>query len=187
MVLTLNNNSCLEQWKRLLQLLFTCRQAVKERSSFFLELLKVLRMQLSHCADMDTSLFDMNEIGGGFLKPLFTRFRRSLDEFDGKWKSDLVDELEDLQDYLHKAFGWELDGSYVKRGLLELEDGERVEMDVNGADEDDELGDYAPTLVELTPEQLQLMSGSDVGRTDTAGGPEESEEEADLSDMDTRY
>jgi A1 cistron-splicing factor AAR2 len=111
------------------------------------------------------------------------RFRKSLDDFNGKWKADLVDELEDLQEYLEKAFGWEMDGSYVKRGLLELEDGERVEMDVNGADEDDELGDYAPTVVELTPEQLKLMGGSDVGHTDE----EESEEEADLDDMDTRY
>lgn len=114
------------------------------------------------------------------------RFRKSLDDFDGKWKSGLVDELEDLQEYLQKAFGWDFDGSYVKRGLLELEDGERVEMDVNGADEDDERGDYAPTVVELTPEQLKLMGGSGMGYTnDTIG--EESEEEADLDDMDTRY
>jgi A1 cistron-splicing factor AAR2 len=183
MVLTLNNNSCLEQWKRILQLLFTCRQAIQDRSSFFLELLKVLRTQLGHCADTDAGLFDMNEVGGGFLRPLFTRFRKSLDDFDGKWKSDLVDELEDLQDYLQTSFGWELDNSYVKRGLLELEDGERVEMDVNGADEDDELGDYAPMVVELTPEQLKLMGASDVGQT--IG--EDSEEEADLDDMDTRY
>jgi A1 cistron-splicing factor AAR2 len=180
MVLTLNNNSCLEQWKRILQLLFTCRQAIQDRSSFFLELLKVLRTQLAHCADTDAGLFDMNEVGGGFLRPLFTRFRKSLDDFDGKWKSNLVDELEDLQDYLGNTFGWELDNSYLKRGLLELEDGERVEMDVNGADEDDELGDYAPMVVELTPAQLKLMSGG-------AMIGEESEEEADLDDMDTRY
>jgi A1 cistron-splicing factor AAR2 len=188
MVLTLNNNSCLEQWKRILQLLFTCQQAIKERSSFFLELLKVLRMQLGHCADTEAGLFDLNEVGGGFLRPLFTQFRGSLDEFDGKWKSDLVDELEDLQDYLHKAFGWELDGTYLKRGLLELEDGERVEMDMNGADAEDELGDYAPMVVELTPEQLKLMDRSDIGHAkDAVGGTEESEEEADLDDMDTRY
>jgi A1 cistron-splicing factor AAR2 len=188
MVLTLNNNSCLEQWKRLLQLVFTCQQAVKERSNFFLELLKVLRMQLGHCADVETGLFDLNEVGGGFLRPLFARFRRALDEFDGKWKSDLVDELEELQDKLQKQFGWELNDSYVKRGLLELEDGERVEMDVNGADEDDELGDYAPVVVELTPEQLKLLKGTDIGHTkDAIGGTAGSEEEADLDDMDTRY
>jgi A1 cistron-splicing factor AAR2 len=181
MVLTLNNNSCLEQWKRLLGLLLTCRQAVRDRAQFFLEFLKVLRMQLSHCADIEASLFDLNEPGGGSLKPLLRRFRKSLDEFDGKWKSDMVDEFDELQDFLQKEFGWDLDDSYVKRGMLELEDGERVEMDMNGADEDDESGEYAPTVVELTPEQINELNGTSVGSAD------ESEEEADLDDMDTRY
>ncbi|KAH8732148.1 A1 cistron-splicing factor [Phaeosphaeriaceae sp. PMI808] len=184
MVLTLNNNSCLEQWKRLLQLLLTCKQAIKDRPSFFLELMTILCIQLSHCADTEAGLFDLNEMGGGFLRPLLTRFRKSLDEFDGKWKSDLVDELEDLQDYLTKAFGWQVDGNYVKRGLLELEDGERVEMDVNGADEDDELGDYAPVVVELTPAQHKLMNGV---KEVAIGQAEDSEEEAELDDMDIRY
>ncbi|KAF2687168.1 hypothetical protein K458DRAFT_186864 [Lentithecium fluviatile CBS 122367] len=181
MVLTLNNNSCLEQWKRLLGLLLTCRQAVKERSYLFLEFLSVLRLQLSHCGDMEAGLFDLNEQGGGFLKPLLRRFRKSLDEFDGKWKSDMVDEFDELQDFLQKEFGWELDDSYVKRGMLDLEDGERVEMDTNGADEDDETGEYAPTVVELTPEQMKGLNGTDVGSND------DSEDDADLDEMDTRY
>ncbi|KAL1594105.1 hypothetical protein SLS59_008939 [Nothophoma quercina] len=184
MVLTLNNNSCLEQWKRILTLLFTCSTAIKERSHLFLELLRTLRVQLSHCVDMD-GFFDMNEVGGGFLRPLFKRFRRSLDDFDGKWKSDMVDELDELEDYLQKQFGWERGDSFVKRGMLDLEDGERVEMDVNDADEDDESGDYAPTIVELTPAQLNELNGGDVGyKKDVA---EDSEEEADLDDMDERY
>ncbi|KAH6616677.1 A1 cistron-splicing factor [Boeremia exigua] len=184
MVLTLNNNSCLEQWKRILALLFTCRQAIKERSQLFLELLQTLRFQLNHCADMD-GFFDMNEAGGGFLHPLLKKFRSNLDEFDGKWKSDMMDELDELEDHLQKQFGWERGDSFVKRGMLDLEDGERVEMDVNDADEDDESGDYAPTVVELTPAQLKELNGGDVGyKTNKA---EESEEEADLDDMDERY
>ena len=184
MVLTLNNNSCLEQWKRILTLLFTCRQAIKERSHLFLELLRTLRIQLSHCVDMD-GFFDMNEVDGGFLRPLFKKFRRNLDDFDGKWKSDMVDELDELEDYLQKQFGWERGDSFVKRGMLDLEDGERVEMDVNDADEDDESGDYAPTIVELTPAQLNELNGGDVGYK--KGVAEDSEEEADLDDMDERY
>lgn len=189
MVLTLNNNSCLEQWKRLLQLIFTCRQAIKERSHLFVELLRTLRIQLAHCADVEGELFDLRENGGGFLKPLFTRFRNNLDDFDGKWKADLVDELEDLQNFLKKEFGWELDGSYVKRGMLELEDGEQVEMDVNDADEDDERGEYAPTVVDLTPAQWKELNESDVGHTKSSTGntEHESEEEADLEEMDTRF
>ena len=184
MILTLNNNSCLEQWKRMLALLFTCRKAIQERSSLFLELLRTLRLQLSHCTDMD-GFFDMGEAGGGFLKPLLKKFRTNLEDFDGKWKSDMMDELDELEDYLHKEFGWERGDSFVTRGMLELEDGERVEMDTNDADEDDESGDYAPTVVELTPAQLKELNGSEVGPT--GGAPDDSDEEADLDDMDERY
>jgi A1 cistron-splicing factor AAR2 len=102
----------------------------------------------------------------------------------GKWKSDIVDELDDLQEYLQREYNWQLDDAVVKRGMLELEDGERVEMDLNGADEDDESGEYAPTVVALTPAQLQDMEGSDAGEK---RGAEESEEEADVEDMDMRY
>lgn len=183
MVLTLNNNSCLEQWKRLLRLLLTCRSAVKDRFHLFLELLKTLRLQLSHCADMEAAIFDLNDQGGGFLGPLLRKFRKGLDEFDGKRKADMVDEFDELQDFLQKEFGWQVDDSYVKRGMLDLEDGERVEMDMNGADEDDECGDFAPTIVELTPAQLETLNCGDAqGRLQ-----DESEEEADLDDMDTRY
>jgi A1 cistron-splicing factor AAR2 len=183
MVLTLNNNSCLEQWKRILSLLFTCQQAVKERSQLFLELLRTLRVQLSHCVDMD-GFFDMNEVDGGFLRPLLRRFRKNLDDFDGKWKSDMMDELDELEDYLQKQFGWERGDSFVKRGMLDLEDGERVEMDVNDASEDEESGDYAPTVVELTPAQLKELNGGDA---DSEKNTADSEEEADLDDMDERY
>ncbi|KAJ4382047.1 hypothetical protein N0V86_002375 [Didymella sp. IMI 355093] len=183
MVLTLNNNSCLEQWKRILSLLFTCQQAIKERSQLFIELLRTLRIQLTHCVDMD-GFFDMNEVGGGFLRPLFKRFRKNLDDFDGRWKSDMMDELDELEDYLQKQFGWERGDSFVKRGMLDLEDGERVEMDVNDASEDEESGDYAPTVVELTPAQLEELNGGGAGSERNTA---DSEEEADLDDMDERY
>ncbi|KAF2190914.1 hypothetical protein K469DRAFT_696687 [Zopfia rhizophila CBS 207.26] len=186
MVLTLNNNSCLEQWKRLLGLLFTCRQALKERTRFFHELLKTLRLQLSHCADMEGGLFDMNEYGGGFLKPLLKKFRKGLDGFNGRWIADIIDELDDLQDYVRQEFGWELDDFFVKRGMLELEDGEQVEMEVNGIDEDEETGEYAPTIVELTPAQMKELERSDVSYARHDQQSEE-EDDADLEDMDTRF
>jgi A1 cistron-splicing factor AAR2 len=188
MVLTLNNNSCLEQWKRLLTVLFTCRQAIKERAHLFVQVLETLKVQLGHCADMEAGMFDMNEHGGGFLKPLLRRFRKALDDFDGKWKADLVDEFDELQEFLQQEFGWELDDSFVKRGMLELEDGEQVEMDVNDADEDDETGEYAPIVVDLTPSQLKALDGMPEADGDSAkDSDEDSEEDADLEDMDRRY
>jgi A1 cistron-splicing factor AAR2 len=185
MVLTLNNNSCLEQWRRLLSLLFTCRQAVKDRTHLFIEALQLLRLQLNHCADMEAGMFDLNEQGGGFLNPLLRKFRKMLDEVEGEWKKRVVNEFEELGDFVKKEFGWELDDSFVKRGMLELEDGERVEMDVNGADEDDETGEFAPTIVDLTPDQMKELA-RDKPRNQAAEEEEDEEEEA-LEDMDTRF
>jgi A1 cistron-splicing factor AAR2 len=183
MVLTLNNNSCLEQWKRLLTLLFTCRQAVEQRTHLYIELLKTLRLQLSHCGDMEAGMFDLNDQGGGFLKPLLRKFRKVLDDSEGEWRVRVVEEFDELQDFLKDVFGWELGDSFVKRGMLELEDGERVEMEVNGVDEEDETGEFAPTIVDLTPDQMRELYKSGPG----SDQEEEVEEEMDLEGMDARY
>ncbi|PVH91925.1 hypothetical protein DM02DRAFT_620231 [Periconia macrospinosa] len=189
MVLTLNNNSCLEQWKRLLTLLLTCRQAIKERYNLYIEVLRTLRMQLNHCGDMEGSMFDMNEHGGGFLKPLLQKFGKGLDELEFRRKPDMVAEFEEVQELVRKEFGWDLDDSrYVKRGMIDLEDGERVEMDMNGADEDDESGEYAPVVVELTRAQLkELKVDSDVAEDSAAAMAESSQDEDDVDQMDMRY
>ncbi|KAF2745092.1 hypothetical protein M011DRAFT_460295 [Sporormia fimetaria CBS 119925] len=186
MVLTLNNNSCLEQWKRLLGVLLTCQRAVQPRAHLFVELLKILRMQLSHCADMEAGMFDMHDQGGGFLQPLLRKFRKTLDELEGAWTKRLVAAFEDVAEFVKDQYGWELDDSYVKHGVLELEDGERVELDVKGADEDDETGEYAPAVVDLTPEQAQRLYASNIPQIKFTEDQEE-EEERDRDDMDTRY
>ncbi|OAL43620.1 AAR2 domain-containing protein [Pyrenochaeta sp. DS3sAY3a] len=191
MVLTLNNNSCLEQWKRMLKLLLTCQQAVKERTVLFIELIRLLRVQLGQCPSAEGDMFGMNEARGGFLRPLLTNFRRHVDESAGTWKADLVEEMDELQEYLEKEFGWQLGYSYVRRGFVDLEDGERVEMDMDDADEDDEQGEYAPVVVDLTPAQLKALdqnNSNDGGhRSDSIGDSSESEDETELEDMDTRF
>ncbi|OCL05769.1 AAR2 domain-containing protein [Glonium stellatum] len=157
MVLTLNNHSCLEQWKRLLGLLLTCGEGVKERPELFMEVLCNLRVQLSHSQDAESGLFDMSDEGGSMLKSLLRRFRRGLEEDGQNASADIIDELNDLEGYLKMEYGWELDDSFVKQGILQLEDGERVEMDVGGFEEENESGEYAPVIVELTPSQIDSM------------------------------
>lgn len=204
MVLTLNNNSCLEQWRRLLELLLTCKRAAVERVGLYVRFFQLLKLQLQHCQDADGMLFDLSDNGATLLKSLLKRFRRGLEELDGKEKSDVVDELDELEDYLKEEFGWQLDDSFVRRGMLELEDGEQVEMDVGTRfDEDDETGEFAPTIVELTEEQARSLGGADAmvgGDSQQAAKlakpesgiadeevQEESEDELDLEDMDARY
>ena len=151
LVLTLMNFSCLEQWKRLLGLLFTCRAAVVAREGFFVKVLQLLRLQLAHCDDVEGGLFEMDgDDGGALLRKLLTGFSKTVDEIAGLQKSRVRTELEKLEHWVKKEYGWELRrGFIVRHGMLELEDGEQVEMDMNDAEEEEESGEYAPLVVDL--------------------------------------
>lgn len=203
MVLTLNNNSCLEQWRRILGLLFTCRQAVLQRPSLFINLITTLKLQLNHIREVEGVLFDVSEEGGAIVRKWLRDFKRGLEQESGRGKEDVLDELEDLEEFIKDEFGWELQRDFVRNGILELEDGERVEMDVGGDDEADELGEYAPTVVELTPEQIKTVEGDSSLKPATREHlqpiddidalkhekefDEEDLEENDLDTMDSRY
>ncbi|KAF2167051.1 hypothetical protein M409DRAFT_66140 [Zasmidium cellare ATCC 36951] len=157
MILTINNFSCLEQWKRILTLIFTCKAAVSEQSDFFIKAIAALRLQLQHCKDAEGGLIDLADEGGSLLKSLLVRFRKGLEGMTGTGIADVVDELDDLEDYLRQEHGWQFGGTFTRSGVLELEDGEQVQMESTAYDEDDETGEFAPQIVELTPEQARQL------------------------------
>ncbi|KEQ65697.1 uncharacterized protein M437DRAFT_41694 [Aureobasidium melanogenum CBS 110374] len=184
MVLTLNNYSCLEQWRRILDLILTCVSAVTTQPSFFVRALATIKLQLQHGQDVETGLFDLSDDGATFLKSLLLRFKKSLDRLPGDAHADVVDELDDLLAYTQETLGWQIQqGSFARTGMLSLEDGEEVEMDNTTYDEDDEAGEYAPTIVELSAEQMKLL-GIDES---VPAFDDDEEEELDLEDMDARY
>lgn len=208
MVLTINNFSCLEQWKRLLSLLFTCKAAVSSRPDLFISAIAALRLQLQHCKDAEGGLIDLADEGGSLLKSLLVRFRKGIESLTGVEVQDVLDELDDLEDYLRQEHGWQFGGAFVKSGMLELEDGEQIRVDTAAYDEDDETGEFAPQIVDLTPEQAKLLNvdASDLHKSlsrtslkdtyheevedseDSEGdGSEGSEEVGDLEDLDARF
>lgn len=150
MVLTLANWSCLQQWKRILSLLLSCQQALVEVEDYFVTVVKVLRAQLQHCKDVEGGLFDFREEGARWLEGLLAQFRSNVEEaFQDSDGVMLKAELKKVEQDLKDEYGWESGKPMLKRGLLELEDGEKVDMDMNGADEEDETGEYAPVVVGL--------------------------------------
>jgi A1 cistron-splicing factor AAR2 len=161
MLLTLNNFSCLEQWKRLLELIFTSTTAVAQQPDFFIRAIAALRLQLQHCKDAEGGLIDLADEGGSLLGSLLTRFRRGLERstMTGGNASDVIDELDDLEDYLREQHGWQFGGNFARSGMLEFEDGEQVRATTTAYDEDDEIGEFAPEIVDLTPEQLRMIGG----------------------------
>jgi A1 cistron-splicing factor AAR2 len=151
MVLTMMNYSCLQQWKRLLELIFTSRGAILDREAFMSEVLRILALQLQRCDDVEGGLFEIDgDEGGAFLRHLLVKLRQSVDDLVGDTDSKVKLELDNLEEWVKEEYGWELrPGALLRRGMLQLEDGEQVEMDWHGDDEDEETGEYAPMVVEM--------------------------------------
>lgn len=151
MVLTMMNYSCLQQWKRLLGLILTSRSAILDREAFMSEVLRILSLQLQRCDDVDGGLFEIDgDEGGAFLRDLLMKLRQSVDDLVGDSESEVKFELDKLEEWVEAEYDWELRrGAVVRHGMLQLEDGEQVEMDWDGNDEDDETGEYAPVIVDM--------------------------------------
>ena len=149
MVLTLANYSCLEQWKRLLSVLLTCEKALDEVEGYFVEVLRILELQLRHADDVEGGLFELrDEVGCASLRHLLSAFGDTVRDTVGE-NGELSREVERFERDMRERFGWEGKGDVVRRGMVELEDGERVEVSLDGVDEDEERGEYAPVVVEL--------------------------------------
>lgn len=153
MVLTLANYSCLEEWKRILALVLTCEKAVWERPRFFAGFFRLLKRQLERGDDVEGGLFDMSDDGGGFLKGLLKGFKRTLEQRKGaegaRGDGDVKEEFEEVEKWAREQYGWQLGDEFVRRGMLELEDGEMVEMETEEMEGEDESGEYAPVIVEM--------------------------------------
>ena len=199
MVLTVANFSCLEEWKRILSLVLTCKSIVKKRERWFAGFLELLRRQLAHGDDVEGGLFDMSDEGAGYLKELLKGFKRSMEENFHHEDDDDDDDDDDndddnetnnnnnnddsdshhhdhnhnthksqkqkrqnpggsssikaamttLERSLNADYGWDLSDSFLRKGLLELEDGEQVEVEMDELLGEDERGEYAPVVVEM--------------------------------------
>ncbi|KAL8936793.1 MAG: hypothetical protein Q9216_004742 [Gyalolechia sp. 2 TL-2023] len=153
MVLMLANYSCLEEWKRILAVVLTCKKAVWEKPKFFAGFLRLLKRQLERGDDVEGGLFDMSDDGGGFLKELLKGFKRTVEQKnEADWEGgsdDVEEEFEELEKWVREQYRWELGDEFVRRGMLELEDGEMVEMETGEMEGEDESGEYAPVVVEL--------------------------------------
>ena len=150
MVLTVANYSCLEEWKRIVGLVLTCKRAMREREGWFATFLSLLRRQMQRCEDVEGGLFDLSDEGGGLLKGLLKGFKRTLGQVFGEGEGeDVREEMEALEALLKGEYGWELGDDFVRRGLLELEDGEKVEVEMEEMEGEDERGEYAPVVVDL--------------------------------------
>lgn len=166
MVITMMNFSCLQQWKRLLGLILTCRQAIIDRETFMSDVVRLLLCQLQRCDDVEGGLFEIDgDEGGKFLLDLLKKFKRSVDQVVEKGtQSKVQTELEKLGAWVKEEYDWELaHEDILKRGTIQLEDGEEVEVEMEDNDEYEETGEYAPVIVDLDENSPVPDVISDVG------------------------
>lgn len=150
MVLTVANYSCLEEWKRCVGLVLTCKRALREQNEWFASFLALLRRQMERCEDVEGGLFDMSDEGGGQLKQWLKGFKATINQvFGGDEGEEVKEELELLESFLKKEYGWEVSDEFARKGFLELEDGEQVYLEMDQLEGEDEKGDYAPVVVDL--------------------------------------
>lgn len=162
MAVTLGCYSAMEQWRRLLGLTLTCKSAVfGERKGFFENLMDILLAQLGYVDEAFLAGF----VGGGegedsWLAKLLRGFGKGLNEVldddteQGKGKgkerqNETLEMYKEIESLVKRKFDWVLDAKdVVRRGMIQTEEGEMVELEMAGLEEDDETGEYAPVIVQ---------------------------------------
>lgn len=162
MAVTLGCYSAMEQWRRLLGLTLTCKSAVfGDKKPFFEDLMELLLAQLGYVDESFLAGF----VGGGegedsWLAKLLRGFGKGLNEVldddaeQGKGKgkeiqSETLKMYKEIESLVKKKFDWVLDTKdVVRRGMIQTEEGEMVELEMAGLEEDDETGEYAPVIVQ---------------------------------------
>lgn len=157
-VLTLSNYSCLEEWKRILTLVLTSYKIVPLQPQFFVHFLELLLLELRHCDDVEGGLFDVSSEGGvgegNLLRGLLRGFKSKMDDAEvsdgsGMGPLDVREKMAEVELWVGREWGWEISDSWVRKGMVQLEDGERVELEIADMEGEDERGEYAPVVVEL--------------------------------------
>ncbi|KAI0971807.1 A1 cistron-splicing factor [Xylaria arbuscula] len=153
----LGNFSCLEQWFFLAtRLIFRAFGLTVDRPLQARDLIQTFHAQL---------LYNERYLQGDVLE-LMPEHARKLQLALTTYKARLDEKIQALGDLCTPdqqavgiAFssleswllrlGWDLKGEYVRSGNVMLEDGEMVQAEVSNFEDEDERGEFAPTVVEM--------------------------------------
>lgn len=167
----LGNYAAAAQWRTLAALALTCRQAAlsAELEGFFVEFLGALRLQLEVLDGGDEGGFLGQEAMDEVLK-LLRGFARMLREEEEEAAAEGEDAaggevrkaLGELAGWAGKKLDWAIDTREVlRRGTIMTEEGDMVEVEDEGLEEEEEKGEYAPAVVDMLDEDDMVSSRSE--------------------------
>jgi A1 cistron-splicing factor AAR2 len=153
----LGNDSCLQQWWHvLLKIILRAYLLPARRPVLAAKFLRTLAAQLSHSSNwLESSILDYGDSQAKELRLALTIYKRRLDEL----LAGLGDNATPDQNAVGIAFasveviatelGWDIEGNYLRRGKVMMEDGEEVEVEMAELQAEDERGEWAPEVVDL--------------------------------------
>ncbi|KAF3913229.1 hypothetical protein AA313_de0207884 [Arthrobotrys entomopaga] len=174
----LANYSSTIQFKHILEVSLTAGEVIKSHTKYFVKLVSTLEAMLKAARLIAGEKAESNDeddegdvtgvpveeavleefISGGdaWLIRLLRGFHRELEDIkdDGKHGREMgmVKEGFERLGRVCRRFGWYLDDSYVRKGMMDLpaeEGGGRVEVELEDMEGEDERGEFAPVIVEL--------------------------------------
>ncbi|KAL6859319.1 AAR2 domain-containing protein [Trichoderma novae-zelandiae] len=167
----LGNHACIQQWWHMvLRLVLRAFLLPELRPVLATKLLQAIAAQLGYSSRwLDESILDPNEPNSNDLRLALIIYKRRLDEV----LEGLGDEATAQQLAVGTSFakiesevvglGWDLDGDYLRKGKVMMEDGEEVDVEMAELQAEDERGEWAPEIVELDEQgrQRDLVSWHD--------------------------
>ncbi|KAK5629785.1 hypothetical protein RRF57_005500 [Xylaria bambusicola] len=153
----LGNFSCLEQWFFLAtQLIFRSYDLTVDRPQQARNLIQTFHAQLLYNERyLQGDILELMPEQARKLRLALTTYKTRLDEKLQALGDHCTPEQQtvgmafsSLESWLWR-FGWDLKGEYVRSGNVMLEDGEMVQAEVSDFEDEDERGEFAPTVVEM--------------------------------------
>lgn len=153
----IGTDACLEQWWfMLLKLIIKAHLLVQRKPFLVAAMWHTVAAQITYTSEwMETSILDNSEAKCRELRIGLIIYKRRMEEF---LQSD-----ENLIEPIHLAvgtafsrveavltdLGWDLTDDYVRRGMVMMEDGEEIELELTDLEAEDERGEWAPEIVEF--------------------------------------
>ena len=153
----LGNFPCLEQWFFLAtQLIFRSYSLTVDRPQQARNLIQAFHAQLLYNGRyLQDDVLELMPEEARKLRLALTTYKARLGEklqaLGDQCTSDHQSvgmAFSSLESWLLR-FGWDLKGDYVRSGNVMLEDGEVVEAELSDFEDEDERGEFAPTVVEM--------------------------------------
>ncbi|KAI0804167.1 A1 cistron-splicing factor [Xylaria sp. FL0064] len=153
----LGNFSCLEQWFFLAsRLIFRSYSLTVDRPQQARNLIQTFHAQLLYNERyLQGDVIELMPEHARKLRFALTTYKTRLDEKLKALGDSCTPEQQavgmafsSLESWLLR-FGWDLKAEYVRSGNVMLEDGEMVEAELSDFEDEDERGEFAPTVVEM--------------------------------------